>query len=448
MNLFRSWRRASLALALALLGVARAAAAQTADTLHLAEAARAAVASDPRLAGAAARLDQARATRGVAAAGRRPSVASSALVVRHGEPMIVAPLHRLDPEHLPDFDPTLVQGRAVVSQLLYDGGAVSGRVRAAEGTEEAARASMRDVSAAVLEELVAAYVGVLNQRDVLIAESERALDLEAELDRASRMFDEGASPRLALLRAGSELSASRAEVEAARARLRLAEATLASRMDVPPEEVASRPLRDILTLAEAGAPPGAGAPEEPPAVAAARARVAAAAARVSEAAASRRPRLFATGAIQEFGGGSTEFSTEWLAGVQIEYPIFSGGATGHAIERARAELREAEAELAEVRRVHAEGALEAGAARSEALARAAALEDRVSALEELVRVERLALEEGAGVQRDFLDAAGSFAEARAGLGQARRAALLAEVRLARLTGVLGPEWLEAVEARR
>ena len=68
--------------------------------------------------------------------------------------------------------------------------------------------------------------------------------------------------------------------------------------------------------------------------------------------------------------------------------------------------------------------------------------------EELVRIERLALEDGAGVQSDFLDAAASLAEARAGFAQARRAALLAQIRLARAAGQLTPEWLsDRIELR-
>ena len=420
-----------------------ASAQSVADTLDLSEAVQAALATDARLDAASARLEQAEAARGVAAAGRLPFVSSAASAIRYGEPMIVAPLHRLDPEHLPDFDPTLVQGRVLVSQLLYDGGAVSARVRGARSAEDAARASIDDVRSAVLEELAEAYLSVLSARDVLLAGRGRVLDLEAELERASLMFDEGATPRLALLRAQSELSAARAEVDAAQARLGLMEAVLALRMGVPSDGIATRPLRDVATLAAPSQPSPGETPGDPAAVVAARARVAAADARAAEAVAARRPRLSATGAIQEFGGGSTEFSTEWQGGVQVEYPIFTGGATGQAVERARAEVRESEAELAEVQRAIAEATLVASATWREALARAAALEDLVTTLDELVRVERLALSEGAGVQRDFLDAAASLAEARARLAQARRAAVLAEVRLARATGRLSPEWLAA-----
>jgi outer membrane protein TolC len=354
--------------------------------------------------------------------------------------MVVSPLHGFDPLNPPAFDPTLIQGRVAVSHVLYDGGARGARVAGARGLEAASEAGLADVRAAALEELAEAFLGVLSARDVLLAERERVRELEAEHLRASQLFDEGAAPRLALLRAGSELSAARAEADAAQARVTLAESTLARRMGVPTESLASRFLTDVSP----GGPTNVDQPEAPgvpPLVAAARERAGAAAARVTEAAAAHRPRLTATGALQEFGGGSSEFNTEWQGGLQIEYSIFNGGATRHAVELARAELREAEAQVTEAERAVADARDAAEAARVEALARSAALADAVASLEELVRVERLALEEGAGVQRDFLQAAASLAEARSGLAQARRASVLAEVRLARVSGALTADWL-------
>jgi outer membrane protein TolC len=67
-----------------------------ADTLRLATAVQAALGSDPRVSAAAARLGQAGAARGVAAAARLPTLSTSALVNRFGEPMVVAPLHGFD----------------------------------------------------------------------------------------------------------------------------------------------------------------------------------------------------------------------------------------------------------------------------------------------------------------------------------------------------------------
>jgi outer membrane protein TolC len=173
-------------------------------------------------------------------------------------------------------------------------------------------------------------------------------------------------------------------------------------------------------------------------------RATAAGAAVREARAAYRPRISAMGIVQELGGGETRFSTEWQGGIQVEYPLFTGGSRSQALERSRAELEQALAEVELAARQVEEGALAASAAEEEALARAAALDQAVRSFEELVRVEALALAEGAGVQLDFLRAQAGLLEARSGRAIARRTATLAVIRRARILGYLTVEWIETL----
>jgi outer membrane protein TolC len=77
-----------------------------------------------------------------------------------------------------------------------------------------------------------------------------------------------------------------------------------------------------------------------------------------------------------------------------------------------------------------------------AAARVDALSVAVAQLEEVARIERLALETGAGVQTEYLLAEAELLRGRAGLTEARATAVLAVIELARIAGLLTAEWFE------
>ncbi|MGQ0562943.1 MAG: TolC family protein, partial [Gemmatimonadota bacterium] len=80
---------------------------------------------------------------------------------------------------------------------------------------------------------------------------------------------------------------------------------------------------------------------------------------------------------------------------------------------------------------------------------AGALEAAVAQSQEVARIDRLALEAGAGVQSDYLTAEADLLRARAGLSEAHAQELMALVELARITGVLSESWLaDNVESHR
>ena len=88
-------------------------AAGAADTLTLAGALTVALERDPHLMAASAGADAAAAGRVQARAAWLPSLIGSGTVTRFQEPMVVAPLHRFDPNSPPDFDRTLAHPRPV-----------------------------------------------------------------------------------------------------------------------------------------------------------------------------------------------------------------------------------------------------------------------------------------------------------------------------------------------
>jgi len=170
--------------------------------------------------------------------------------------------------------------------------------------------------------------------------------------------------------------------------------------------------------------------------------VAAAEAAVALARGARRPRLAVVGDLKEYGSSEGDLDLEWNAGFQVAVPVFRGGALGDRVAQAEAS-RDAAAERLRSARLDARAEVDrALAALVEARAREAALAEAVAQYEEVVRIERLRLETGVGVQADYLDAEAALLDARAGLVEARNAAVGARVEVARATGNLDLRWVE------
>lgn len=424
-------------IAAALPSAATAQATSATAVLTLTEAATSALETHPLLAGSAARTRAAEASLDGARAARLPTLQLQAGLTRFQEPMIVAPLHALDPTNPPRFDETLVQGRLGTDYTLFDGGARGDRIRGAEAIAESTGHAREQAQMMVLSEVASAYVGLASRRAVRDAALAWVEALTAELERAQRQVDAGTAARVQLLRASAALQDARARLVGAESGVGLAERNLARIMGVAFDVIAGRPLLDV-------APAGATEPPDdvlPPAVAAADRRVEALAATLSAERATRLPRLDATAALLDFGTPTGEHVLEWQAGVRFSWAVFNGGARRAAIRRAEAELAEARAS-AEMARLSVGQAVDAaGTAVAGAEALAEALEAAVLQWAEVARIEALALESGAGVQSDLLRAQANLFQATAGLAEARGDAALARVELARARGVLNMEWI-------
>lgn len=436
-------RRASVVLLAALLGspLGRGLSAQDGDTLSLAEAARAALDSHPSVEMARQAVVAARASASEARAARLPSVALQGSVIRFQEPMVVAPFHGLDLSDPPPFDPTLVRGGATLAYTLFDGGARSGRIGRAEAVGRSTEAELAEARMDLLHRVVEAYLSVLTAREVLEAHRRRLEALEAEHDRARRFFEEGAAPRVELLRAQASLSQARAEARAAQTRLGVARRELVRVTGLPQETVDPARLQPVAPPE----PPGGDAPADstlsPPEVRSAEARVAAAERTRDVARAAWLPSFEAAAGFNEYGSGQGDFTGEWQAALQVSYPVFTGGARSAAGERADAELGRAREALALTRLETRSRSDLARSALEDALARTEALEAGVRQFEEVARIEALALEAGSGVQRDLLAAQASLLGARAQLAEARNSASLAAASLARVRGELSLDWI-------
>ena len=428
-------RRAFVLLAAAALAPQSARA--QADTLTLAEAVESALATHPLLDRASAGGDAADAGVRFALAARLPTLTLAGTTTRFAEPMVVAPLHAFDPTMPPRFDRTLVQGRAEAAYRLFDGGARGARIEAARAASAAAEADVRGAREDVLVGVATAYARLAAARSRAIAASERLSAGTAEKARADRLFREGAVAEVETVRAEAERLAGQAEAAAAHARLDVALRELARWMGTGAGSIFARPLHEYAVDAELIHPdtlPSAAV--ERAAQEARQAEATAAAAR-----AARLPRLDLQAALLEFGSGEGEFQGEWQAGVALLFPAFTGGARGADIDRARATARAANSALELARLRQASAIDREWAALVAAIATTEALRQRVDALFDVYQIAELALQEGAGTQKEMIDAGADYYDALAALAESTAEQVRAMVELGRARGILTIDWI-------
>ena len=405
--------------------------------LTLSEALRAALATHPALGAAEARVAGADAAVSGAKALRLPSLRTSASVTSFQDPMLVAPLHAFDVTRVPDFDRTLVQAQVALQYTIFEVGVRGARIRGADALAGAARWDVEATEAELLERVTEAYLQVLSTRGVEAAADRQFQALEAERDRASRRFAEGAAPRVGVLRADAALLDARAQATTASATVELAQQALARLMGLEATALVAREFSDVRLDPADGA-----SSTVHPLVERGRRAVTGARARVEQEQAGRLPTIAATAGLLDFGTLDGGHIAEWQGGIKVSWPIFTGGARSASIRRADADLRATEDQL-RLTQLQVDNALDlAKATLVESTSRAEALEAAVTQWEEVARIEVLRVQEGEGVQTDLLRAEAGLFRARAGLAQARHDAVLARVRLARARGTLNTTWMD------
>ncbi len=414
------------------------------EPLTLASAVERALARYPGVEAARARQDEARESLAEAEAARRVRGRLTSSAIQYQEPIPVTPIHGFGPGLFPEFDETLIQSTLAVSYTLYDGGATGARIRAATAQVEGSGAALGAAEQAVAQQVAAAYLAAMGKSEVLSAHETRLRALEAELSRSRQRFEAGKAAHVEVLRAEAALARAQAERVALSSAVANAERELARLLDVPAEETRVARLVPV-SLEDPALPPrealAAQGIAASPAVEQARRQIAAAAANVALARSAFRPELRAVGNVNQYGSSELDFTAEWNAGFQVAVPLFDGGATRRRVARAEAVQRTAEEQLRLAELQVRDEVDRTAAAVEEALARAASLQQAVEGFTEVVRIQKLLLDAGAGTQTDYLNAEADLLATRASLAETRNAAVLARTSLARATGQLGPDWL-------
>lgn len=426
--------------------LAAALAAQDTTHLTLADAVRRALAAHPSVAAASANRDAAAASVGEARAPLFPRVSASFGATQYKIGNLVYPLSGLSLANPPLFNSTLSQGALSLGYTLFDFGGRTSQVRLAQAQERKAEAALDAASAGrspawpTPTSASSRLAGSLRPRSSSSPPS-RPRPAESPSSRPA-----GKAAHVEVLRLAAQASRAGADAVATRAQLDVAERDLAQLVALPVEtarpqlvavHLADTALADRATLV-------ASAERNSPEVDQARRAAEAAAAGVGVARASLLPQLQLNAAYVEYGHQFTGYRPFWNAGLQLSYPIFTGGSRSGAIRRNQASARAANEQLRaaeQASELSVDGAL---ATLTAAHATVEALVTAVAQSEEVERIRLLSVQVGSGTETDYLEAEATLLSNRAGLVQARHAEIAARIELARVTGQLSPDWLSRV----
>jgi outer membrane protein len=422
-----------------------AAALSLQDTTHLtlADAVRRALANHPSVAAARDNQAAAAASVGEARAPLFPRLTAAFSATQYKIGNLVYPLSGLSATNPPLFNSTLSQASLSLGWTLFDFGGRASQLRLAQAQEKKAGAVLDAAAAALISRVANAYLRVLTTRGVLGAQEQERAALEAEAHRVAQMEAQGKAAHVEVLRLAAEVSRARADEVGTRAQLDVAERDLAQMVDLPAETARAElvPVRLNDTSVADRASLVATAQQNSPEVAQARRAAEAATAGIGVARASLLPQLQLTAAYVEYGHTFTGYRPWWNAGLQLSYPIFTGGSRGAAIRRTEAGAKAAAEQLRAAQQgseLSVDGAL---ATVTAARATVDALVTAVAQSAEVERIRLLSVQVGSGTETDYLEAEARLLSNRAALVQARNAEIAARIELARVTGVLTPDWL-------
>ena len=421
--------------------------AQDTSRLSLADAVRRALASQPGVAAARESRAAAAASVGQARAPLFPRLSATFGVNEYKMGNLVYPLSGLSLTNLPLFNTTLSQGALQLGYTLFDFGGRTSQVRLAQAQERKADAALDATLAATISRVANAYLRVLTTRGILDAQERQLAALRAEADRIGELEAQGKAAHVEVLRLAAQVSRSRADEVSTRAQLEVAERDLAQLVALQVDTTLLTPVRLADTTLADRATLVASAERNSPEVAQARRASEAAGAGVGVARASLLPQLQLSAAYMENGHSFTGYRPYWSAGLQLSYPIFTGGSRTNAIRFNEATARAAGEQLRAAQQAAEQSVDVALATLTAARATVEALATAVTQSEEVERIRLLSLQVGSGTETDYLDAEATLLSNRASLVQARNAEIAARVELARVTGELSPEWMARVVAQ-
>ena len=429
--------------------LAAAVSLQDTTRLTLADAVRRALENHPSVAAARDNQAAAQAAVGEARAPLLPHLAAAFSASQYKTGNIVYPLSGISFTNLPIFNSTLSQAALSLGYTLFDFGGRTSQLRLAEAQERRADAALDATSANLIARVADAYLRVLTTRGVLGAQEQEVTALQAEASRIAQVEAQGKAAHVEVLRLAAQVSRARADEVETRSQLDVAERDLAQLVALPAEIARTQlqPAQLVDTTVPDRAALIATAEQNSPEVAQARRAAEAATAGVGAARSSLLPQLQLNAAYVENGHSFTGYRPWWDAQLQLSYPIFTGGSRGSAIRLSEASARAAAEQLRAAQQASELSVDQALATVAAARATVEALVTAVAQSAEVERIRLLTLQVGQGTETDYLDAEATLLSNRAALVQASNAEIAARIELARVTGVLTPEWLTRMVAQ-
>lgn len=242
---------------------------------------------------------------------------------------------------------------------LYQGGGVANGIRAAEARVEAGQEDLRTSEANLFTQVVAAYLDVISNRNIVELNSNQVRVLSTNFQATSDRFEIGDLTRTDVAQAEARLQLARSSLETAQAELVASEENYLRLVGAWPENL--EPPPPLPDLPDAPATAENIAIDNNPQLAASRYRVEAARRDIDVAEASRLPRLsaFAQGNYNNYFGtlgsatAGAQFSqseTTANVGLRATVPIYQGGAPSARVRQSQARFGQAQETVVETER--------------------------------------------------------------------------------------------------
>lgn len=298
--------------------------------------------------------------------------------------------------------------------LLFDSGQRRAELQAALARAGAAEADAGRIRQDIILLVHQAYFGLMAAKEAEMVARKKLSRAEDHSRLAIERKEAGAVPRADVVRAQVEVADARLALEREASVVRISRGSLNTAMGLPAEtstEINDKPL-DV-------APPAAlriqesiaSAIRERPEIEVARKRVEAATRGVAAARSAFGPKVRAEAS---FGWRDSEWlpqDKDWMAGLSIELPLFTGFSNKHRLGRTKAELSREEAELEALTLAVRQEVWAAHSRLQESFERIRGAEPLVRDAQESVRLAQERYGAGAGTITDLLDSEAALARA-------------------------------------
>lgn len=351
-------------------------------------------------------------------------------------PTLPPPLTGALPDNITLQQREFISTAATVKWPLYTGGRITAGIDAARAGLAAGQAQLDGVEASLYQTLVERYFGQVLASHAYQLKTTTVDTLADHLLQAQRLQAQGQIARAEVLRAEVALSQARVEQASARHQLALTRAALAALLasttdfqtTTPlPDTPAFPPLESLLLQAE----------QHNPNLRAAREQRLRAEAGVKAARGEQLPSLALFGRHKLYDRDLDLASSDWVAGVMLDWTLFDGGIHRHKVGAAQARADEV---AYRVRAGHRDVELlvrQRHNQLADALSRINAFGAMQALAEESLRAQRRAFEEGLASSLDVVDAELALQKVELGLLAARYDSLIAASGLLEATGQTG-----------
>lgn len=320
---------------------------------------------------------------------------------------------------------------------LFAGGRNLAAVRSAQASAEAAEATLVTRRFAVVLAAKRAYLAVLRAEELIALNEQRIAQAQEQLSAAQRRLEAGRATRSDVLRAELQVRTAQNSLLNSQTQLRTSMYALGQQVGIAGPVAAERPATlDPAPLALAADRMREIVLAEAPSVVSAAANVEVAEAGYRSARAQYFPSLSARGGYnwnnQEFD--VSDGRTSWNTSLSLSYPLFNGLSREVAVDRANAQVRVAEAQSADARRIALSEFERLLAALVLAEQQLALLEETVAVAEEDYRVQQTRYQADAATILELVSSQIALTQAQYDLINARYDYLIAKAELESLVG--------------